>query len=278
VNSWRPFCLLVAATACSTGKPAASRPPPPAPNLVTITAIDYALTAPDTIPAGLTTLRMINAGREPHQAVVAGAPGKSFAELQAALLTEGAFPDWVSFPGGDGVVSSGDSAIVTVNLAAGNYLLLCYIASLDGKLHIEKGMYRRLVVVPAPAGTRAAAEPTTDVTVTLSDYAFALSAPLRAGTHTIRIENNGPQLHELTLERLEPGKTLADWKAWMTGGMRGTPPSQPAGGLTGPDKGKVGWLTVTLAPGNYLLNCYVADAKDGKPHFAHGMVREITVS
>lgn len=276
MNLWRPLCVLVTATACGAGKPDASRSP--APRVVTITAVDFALTAPDTVPAGLTTLRMINAGREPHQAVVAGAAGKSFGELQAALLKEGAFPDWVSFPGGNGVVNSGDSSIVTVNLVPGNYLILCYIPSLDGKPHTMKGMYRRLVVVPAPAGTRAAAEPNADVTVTLSDYAFALSAPLTAGTHTIRVENSGPQLHELTIERLEPGKTLADWQAWMAAGMRGTPPSQPAGGLTGPDKGKVGWLTVTLTPGTYLLNCYVPDAKDGKPHFVHGMVKQVTIS
>jgi hypothetical protein len=244
---------------------------------VTIIAVDFAFAAPDTVPAGLTTIRMINTGHEPHQAVVAGAPHKSFADLQAALLREGAFPEWLIFPGGAGVVNSGDSSIVTVNLQPGNYLILCYIASLDGTLHINKGMYRRLVVVPAPAGTRATAEPAADVTVTLSDYAFRLSAPLTAGTHTIRVENTGPQLHELTIERLAPGKTLADWKTWVAGGMRGTPPSQPSGGLTGPDRGKVGWLTITLAPGNYLLNCYVPDVKDAKPHFMHGMVEEIVI-
>ena len=273
---WRPLCILATATACAAGKPGASKAA--GPHVVTITAVDFALAAPDTLPAGLTTFRMINTGREPHQAVVAGAPGKSFPELQAALLQEGAFPEWLTFPGGAGVVNSGDSSIVTVDLVPGNYLMLCYIPSLDGKPHIVKGMYRRLVVVPAAPGTRVAAEPLADVTVTLSDYDFALSAPLTAGTHTIRVENTGPQLHELALERLAPGKTLADWKAWMAGGMRGTPPSQPAGGLTGPDKGKVGWLTVTLTPGNYLLNCYVPDVKDGKPHFLHGMVKQITVS
>lgn len=273
---WRPVCIVATVTACAAGKPDASTPA--APNVVTITAVDFALTAPDTLPAGLTTLRMLNTGREPHQAVVAGAPDKSFGELQAALLQEGAFPEWLTFPGGAGVVNSGDSSIVTIDLVPGNYLILCYIPSLDGKPHIVKGMYRRLVVVPAAPGTRAPAEPNADVTVTLSDYGFALSAPLTAGTHTIRVENNGPQLHELTLERLAPGKTLADWKAWMAGGMRGTPPSQPAGGLTGPTKGKVGWLTVTLVPGHYLLNCYVPDVKDGKPHFMHGMVQEITVN
>jgi hypothetical protein len=266
--------LLGFAIACS---PAKRTTQPPSPNVVTIIATDYAFSAPDTIPAGLTTFRMVNQGREPHQAVVAGAAGKTFAELEAAALKEGPFPDWLTFPTGPGAVSGGDSSIVTGTLAPGHYLILCFIPSLDGKPHVEKGMYRRLVVTSAPAGATAAAAPQSDVTVTLSDYAFALSTPLTAGTHTIRVENSGPQLHELTIERLAPGKTLADWQRWMAGGMRGTPPAEPVGGHTGPDKGKVGWLTITLRPGNYLLNCYVPDAKDGKPHFAHGMVEQVAV-
>lgn len=169
-------------------------------------------------------------------------------------------------------------SIVTARVVPGNYLILCFLPSPDGTLHVAKGMFRRLVVTPAPQGAALAADPASDVTVTLSDYAFATSVPLTAGTHTIRVENAGPQLHELTIERLAPGKTLADWQKWVAGGMRGTPPTQAVGGLAGPDNGKVGWVTVTLAPGNYLLNCYVPDVKDGKPHFMHGMVQQITIS
>jgi uncharacterized cupredoxin-like copper-binding protein len=272
VPLWRSLFVLLILGACSSPTPNTPRL-----NVVVISATDYAFEAPDTIPAGLTTFRMVNVGREPHQAVVAGAPGKTFAELEAALLREGPIPDWVTFPAGPGVVGAGDSSIVTATVSPGNYLILCFIPSLDGTPHVMKGMYRRLVVTAAPPAV-AAEEPKSDVTVTLSDYAFAASTPLTAGTYTIRVENTGPQLHELTIERLLPGKTLADWQQWMAGGMRGTPPAEPAGGLVGPDKGKVGWLTITLKPGNYLLNCYVPDAKDGKPHFVHGMVQQITVN
>jgi uncharacterized cupredoxin-like copper-binding protein len=250
----------------------------PAATVVTIDATDYAFDAPDTIVAGLTTFRMVNAGREPHQAVVAGASDKTFAELEAALLREGPIPDWLAFPGGPGVVVAGDSSIVTANVTPGNYLILCFIPSPDGRPHIMRGMYRRLVVQPAPQNAALAAEPNADVTMKLSDYAFGLSTPLTAGTHVIRVENNGPQLHELTIERLVPGKSVADFQQWVAGGMRGMPPVEPAGGFAGPSNGKVGWLTVTLKPGNYLLNCYVPDAQDGKPHFTHGMVQQITIS
>ena len=251
--------------------------PPRGPNVVTITATDYAFSAPDTIPAGLTTFRMPNQGREPHQAVIAGVNGRSFEEIEAAMLKEGPIPDWLTFPAGPGVVIGGDSANATGNVVPGNYLIMCFIPSPDGKLHVQKGMFRRLLVTAAPQGTPAAAEPKADLTVTLSDYAFALSAPLTAGTHTLRVENAGPQLHEITFEQLAPGKTLADWQRWMAAGMRGEPVTKPAGGFIGPDKGKTGWVTVTLAPGNYLLTCHVPDAKDGKPHFMYGMVQEVAV-
>jgi hypothetical protein len=271
--TFRCLPFLVFAGACAPAKKA----PPPSPTIVTITATDYAFSAPDTIAAGLTTFRMPNQGREPHQAVIAGAPGRTFEELEAALMKEGPIPAWLVFPGSPGVVGAGDSTIVTADVTPGNYLILCFIPSPDGKLHVQKGMFRRLVVRPAPAGAVAAAEPTADVTVTLSDYAFATSVPLTAGRHTIRVENAGLQLHELTVERLLPGKTLADWQKWAAGGQRGASPTESVGGLAGPDKRKVGWVTLTLTPGNYLLNCYVSDAKDGKPHFMHGMVQQITI-
>jgi hypothetical protein len=265
----------------------ARRPAPPAgPAIVTITATDYAFAAPDTIPAGLTTFRMLNQGREPHQAVIVGAPGRSWEELEttarswadlATTMKAEAIPAWFTFPAGPGIVVGGDSSNATGVVAPANYIVICFVPSPDGQMHVKKGMFRRLVAVPAAAGP-AATEPQADIVVTLSDYGFALSTPLTAGTHTIRVENGGPQLHELTIERLAPGRSLADVQRWMASGMKGEPPTTPVGGFIGPDMGKKGWFTVTLTPGKYLLTCYVPDAKDGKPHVAHGMVQEIMVS
>ena len=282
ISCSRAATLLVVLVACSSPKPASPR----SPTVITITAADYAFGAPDTIPAGLTAFRLLNNGKEPHQAVILGAPGKSFAELEAAAVPKGPELEWwhaflalqPTFPGGPGVVMGGDSSIIAANLAPGNYLIACFVSSPDGKSHVQKGMFRRLVVTPAPAGATAAAEPKSDITVTLSDYAFAISTPPTAGTHTIRVENNGPQVHELTIERLAPGKTFADWQRWAASGMKGAPVTIPVGGLAGPDKGKVGWVTLTFTPGTYLFLCYVPDAKDGMPHLTHGMVKEVTIS
>ena len=258
---------------------------PRSPRVVSITATDFAFGAPDTIPAGLTTFRMVNQGREPHQAVIMGAPGKSFAELEAAAVPKGPIPEWwraflelhPTFPGGPGVVIGADSSVITATLEPGNYVIVCFVPSPDGKMHVQKGMFRRLVVTPA-SGAAVSTEPNANLTVTLSDFAFETSAPITAGTYTVRVENTGPQLHELTVERLAPGKTIADWQRWVAGGMKGEPVTIPAGGLAGPDKGKVGWVTLTFTPGRYLFLCYVPDTKDGAPHFVHGMVQEVTVS
>ena len=251
---------------------------PVAPRVVTITAMDYAFAAPDTIPAGLTTFKMTNHGQEPHQAVIMGASDHSFQELEAGAATAKGIPEWLKFPAGPAVVIGGDSSNATAEIAPGNYVIVCYIPSTDGEPHLAKGMIRRLTVVPAPSGAAAATPPTSDVTVTLADFSFTLSTPLTAGTHAIRVENKGPQMHELVVEQLAPGKTLADWQAWAGGGMKGMGPAKPIGGFIGPNPGAVGWTTLTLAPGKYVLACYVPDANDGKPHILHGMVQEITVS
>lgn len=251
--------------------------PPTGANVVTIVATDFAFAIPDTLPAGLTTLQMVNNGQEQHHMVVIHiAEGKTLADFQA-VMTESKTPDWITFPGSPGAVAPGDTSTTTATLEAGQYVAICFIPSPDGKAHAEKGMVRPFVVAGA-LPTPAAAEPEADVTVTLSDYAFAFSKPLTAGAHVIRVENAGPQVHEITFERLDEGKGLQDFVAWGQGGMKGPPPSTPVGGLIGPTKGGHAYLSVTLPPGKYLVLCYVPDEKDGKPHIMHGMMQEITIS
>ena len=77
---------------------------------------------------------------------------------------------------------------------------------------------------------------------------------------------------------LAPGKSLTDVQAWAAGGMKGAPPARPLGGIVALSKGEQATFTVTLAPGNYLLACFVPDAKDGKPHLMHGMAKQIKVT
>lgn len=257
----------------------ARRPAPPATaNVVTITATDFAFSAPDTVPAGLVTLRLLSPSQEPHQAVVMRLDsGKTMADLQAMMMNpEAPIPAWVAFPIGVSVIAPGDSGNATAVLAPGHYVMVCFIPSPDGQPHVAKGMVRPFEVVAS--GVTPAPEPVADITITERDYEFVLSSPLTAGTHTIRVENAGPQVHEVAVFQLLPGKTLADFQAWDASGMRGPPPAKPLGGFVGPDVGGHGYFAATFVPGAYVLACGVPDAKDGKPHTTHGMIKEITVS
>jgi hypothetical protein len=211
-----------------------------------------------------------------HAILIKLAEGRTLAEFQTAIMAPKT-PDWISLPGSPAAIAPNDTSNATTMLTPGQYVLVCFVQSADGTPHIAKGMMRPIVVAGA-APAVAAAEPEADVTVTLSDYAFAFSQELTAGTHTIRVENAGPQLHEIAFERLPEGKTIQDFMAWETGGQKGPPPTVPVGGVVGPDKGSHAFFTITLTPGKYLVLCYVPDENDQKPHVAHGMIQEITIN
>lgn len=277
----RTACLAAVAipaailTGCARKSPAAE----PGANVVSFIGIDYAFQGPDTIPAGLTTIQLANQGQESHQLVLIRLDsGKTIADLQAMLAarTGGPPPGWLKFPAGVTGITPGDSGNATAALAPGHYVMMCFLPSPDGKPHFMKGMMRTLEVTPSPAPM--APEPVADLVITEKDYAFDISAPITAGTHTIRVENAGPQLHEVALYMLAPGKTLADVSTWVSGGRQGPAPAKEMGGVTGPDVGGHLFFTASFAPGNYYLICFFSDTGDGKPHYMHGMVKEFTVS
>jgi len=240
-----------------------------------IIATDFAFASPDTVPSGLTNIVMVNQGKDPHQAVVFRIDSnKTVAEVQAGLMGA-TIPTWITVFGGPNGAMPGDSAMTTTPLPPGNYMLVCFLNGADGKPHIAKGMIKPFVVTPGGTGM---ALPAADVTITTKDYAFEVSPAISAGTHTVRMVNAGPQLHEVAVMKLVPGATMTQVQAWMAGGMQGRPPLTPMGGIAGLSAGLAANFTATFAPGDYLLICFVPDAKDGKPHFLHGMMTSFKVS
>ena len=243
---------------------------------VTITAADYSFAAPDTIPAGLTELRLLNRGAEMHHVFLIRLDGgKAMSDLFAEMKGDGPLPSWAKEVGGPNTPGPGGEATAIVRLKAGRYAMICVIPSKDGKPHVMKGMAKEITVVPATSNT-SAANIRIASTVTLVDYGFKFSQPLQAGRQTIRVVNQAAQAHELVLVRLQPGKTPAEVLAWMEK-MEGPPPGAPIGGVTPMAQGEENLLEVNLTPGEYGLICFVPDAKDGKAHFVHGMVSTFVV-
>jgi hypothetical protein len=247
-----------------------------APGVVTVTATDYRFEAPNSIPAGVVSIDLVNRGKELHQAqIVKLEEGKTVADLAKALKTQGPPPSWIKFVGGANGVAPGGEAHATSVLAPGNYAYLCFIPSMDGKMHAAKGMIRPFQVTAASSAA-SPEPPHGDVTITLSDYDFKVSQPLTPGRRTIVVENAGPQPHEIVLLKLAPGKKAEDFGKWAET-MKGPPPAEPLGGVTFLDAGARGSFTADLSSGVYGFICFVPDAKDGKPHFVHGMMKTIKV-
>jgi uncharacterized cupredoxin-like copper-binding protein len=248
----------------------------PATRTATVLATDFAFDAPDTITAGWTTIRLRNDGTMlHHMQLVRLDSGRTPADLEAAMKYPGPPPAWITAVGGPNAPDPGAESSSTVQLTPGQYVMLCFVDIPDHVPHFAKGMVRPFVVVEGSGdqGT----EPTADVTITMADYSYAIDGDLTAGTHTIRVLNDGPQEHELAISRLAPGKTLADFETWEAD-MSSPPPFSALGGIVDLHPGATpAYFTVDLTPGNYALLCFIPDATDGKPHLAHGMIQEFTV-
>ena len=278
--------LVVAAVGPHVYGSTAIAPRPVEHRVVTVHAKEFAFILPASIPAGTTTFRLMNDGKEVHQiSILQLAKGKTIADYAAAMKAGKPAP-WASGVGGPNAAGPGQTIEATLTLDAGNYVLVCWVPSpgLPPVPHIAKGMIQPLTVTAsrgvaqASATTTVASDPTPDVHLELSEYTFKLSKPLTAGKHTIHVMNTGTQEHEAVVFKLAPGKTTKDADAWFEGGMKGPSPVEPMPGMAGLGKARTGTFTAEFTPGKYGLICYIPDAKDGKPHSMHGMVQELTVA
>ena len=246
------------------------------PHEMTVVATDYKFEAPDQVPAGMMTVHLVDNGSEMHHvAFIKLNDGKTVADMEQALKSQGPLPSWAIDHGGVNPSHPGGGMSTTTQmLEPGNYAMLCFIPSADGVPHFAKGMVRPLTVTASTDASAAA--PTADIVMTLSDYTFTTSKPLTAGKHTIEIKNSGTQSHELVLARMAPGKKAADLGAWVEK-QNGPPPAEPIGGVPAIATGTSAFMTADLTPGEYAFICFIPDVKDGKAHFTHGMLQDVHV-
>ena len=265
--------------ACLASMVALGHPQAQAPRVVAVRAFDYGFRVPATVPAGTITFRLTNDGKEVHHLwIVRLNEGKTPADFMKAMNAWGSalkMPDWAVDVGGPNNVGSGETDEGTMTLDPATYMLVCWVQSPDGRPHVMKGMIKSLRVTAQ--GATAPAEPTPDVIMTLDDYSFTVSSPIKAGRRTIRFENRAAQSHEAVIARLLPDKTLGQAIIWMNAGQAGPPPVEMLGGASGIAKGRHMFITADFTPGKYALLCFIPDAKTGKPHASLGMAKEITI-
>ena len=258
----------------STAAVTARFAPLPGANVISVVANDYTFDMPGSVPAGLTTMRFTNKGKEFHHLyLVKVEKGKKVDDVLAFFKAGGPPPKWMKPVGGPNAPAAGEESVFTSNLEAGDYVALCVIPSPGGPPHVMKGMIKPLTVT---ASARKPVTPTADITLTLSDYDLVFSKPLSPGKHVIAVRNAGKQPHEFFMAQLMPGKSPMDIAKFAENPV-GAPPGKPMGGITDIVPGDVVYLQVDVPKGEFALICFSPDMNDGKPHLAHGMIKQISV-
>jgi hypothetical protein len=130
-----------------------------------------------------------------------------------------------------------------------------------------------------PGAGKPEAEPVPDITLTLVDFEYRLSKPITAGRHTIRVVNNGEQVHEALVVRLPAKGTSKAFGAALAPGKppSASPPGTPVGGVVGLAPGDASVFEMAFSPGRYGLLCLFPDHDTGQPHFEKGMAMEFDV-
>ena len=271
--------VLAAFLAACSGRDKQPASTAAAPPVITVHAKDYEFEAPDSITAGWTTFHLVNDGPAFHHLqIIRLDSGKTVMDFIKATNKPGPMPAWVAFISGPNAPDPGHDSNATLELAAGSYAMLCLVDIPDNVPHFAMGMVHELTVTPATgAGAGAAPSGAADVVLTLRDYSFSFSRPLAAGKQTIEVRTEATQPHEIEILKLAPGKTADDVMKWVAKPV-GSPPASGIGGVAGTSAGVHVRFTADLTAGDYLIACFIPDAKDGKPHAMKGMMQTIKIS
>lgn len=266
--------LLAAATHADAQSPGATASAASLPgHVVDVKAAEFFFRAPDTIPAGLTTFRLLQAGlvverlaagaqgrqlvadkgdntRGMHMlSVVRLDSGKTLADLYHAAVAGELTPPWARQLGGPAFIVPPSTTNATLDLEPGNYALVCYIGSAQDdrtRFHLMNGMFKALTVVPS--SQRTAASPRVDVVATLSaDRSVKFSKPLRAGRVVFRVENERNEDLEFKFQRVPPGLTGKEFLAAR--GISGI----PGGGLASVPPHATVITTLDFIAGEYIV-------------------------
>jgi hypothetical protein len=265
------------------------------PELV-ITAKEFAFDMPASIESGFTMITLDNIGKMDHHAIFLRVNDDSTVEAVEEALAQPEFgPVFaVSRAVGGPNCGPGQATSVIIDLPAGQYVVICAIPNSDGVPHYALGMLAHLEVTE---GAAAGTAPTADMTVHLKDFAFhEMPMDIAAGTGTWEVINEGPQLHEIVLNKLAEGVSF-DMVMEMLSAPPASPEASPDAAQASPPMemdmappwetldgvapmgaGETNWLMVDLEAGDYFAICFIPDIETGAPHFALGMVMPFTVS
>ena len=301
------FLFLAGCKPDTKEKPAPEEIVEEAPKVVQVSTKSMEFFAPDTIPSGWNTFVYKNLSTEPHFILLDKYPEgvtieNTIAEVapafeegmqlimegknEEALEAFGKLPEWFSevvFSGGTGLISPRHTAVTTVKLKPGYYIMECYVRMPDGRFHTSMGMAKELIVLDEDSGLTA---PEASVQVSISgEGGITWSGTPVPGKNVFSVTYTDQMVHEnfvghdVNLVRMEDGADLEALDAWInwatpTGLMSSSAPAGFTflGGTNDSPAGSVLYFEADLEPGTYVLIAEVPRSTE------KGLLKTFTVS
>ncbi|APY12492.1 hypothetical protein BWZ22_15260 [Seonamhaeicola sp. S2-3] len=249
----------------------------------------------DTIPSGWNTFKYQNLSNETHFFLLDKYPeGKTVANTltdvapvfaegmdlinqgkpEEGFAAFGKLPAWfgdIVFSGGSGLIAPKHTAVTTVKLEPGYYIMECYVKMPNGKFHTLMGMAKPIIVTQEDSGNTPP-EPTVNIVVSNSE-GIVYDKDITKGKQVFSVfykEQNHHEnfmQHDVNLVRLEGDASEDALEAWMDwSDPKGLITPVPngitfLGGVNEMPAGSTGYFYADLKPGKYALISEVPNTK-----------------
>lgn len=175
-----------------------------------------------------------------------------------------AWSDGLRYISSRGLASPGKTAERTVYLEPGEYLLVCWLKTEDGIIHIMRGMHWEFTVKGDASGSPL---PKPESQITLHQNEIELDWEPVTGKHSFEVglskNSNGRSYHNnLHLVRLEEGTDLDEVSEWMDwykiGGLKSPSPVEFLGGIEVERVADTAYFSLNITePGDYAWVVFV---------------------
>lgn len=261
-------------------------------NFIEVVAKDFTFTVDDTIPSGWSTFRMKNTGMMDHFFLltklpdsltiddylkdVAGAFGVAWEALKGNKSKEEAFgllganlPEWYGSAkamGGAGLISGGKTAINTLKLEPGYYVMECYVKTENGQFHTELGMINPLIVSEEVVNNE---PPESNVQLTLSNDSLQVVGHAKSGQNIFSVNFKeqqpfglGNDIHIIKVSDSTNLEEVSQWMDWSNlKGLVSPGPGVFVGGTQEMPVGYTAYFKCNLNPGDYA---FIAETPIGR--------------
>lgn len=261
-------------------------------NFIEVVAKDFTFTVADTIPSGWSTFRMKNTGMMDHFFLltklpdsltiddylsdVAAAFGVAWEALKENKSKEVAFgllgehlPEWYASAkamGGTGLISGGETAINTLKLDPGYYVMECYVKTKNGQFHTELGMINPLIVSDEITDNK---PPESDVQIALTNDSLQIGGNIKSGTNVFSVSFKeqtafglGNDIHIIKLSDSMNLDEVSQWMDWSNiKGLVSPGPGVFVGGTQEMPVGYTAYFKCDLSSGDYA---FIAETPIGR--------------